>query len=218
MYQFIQQQILDCEKEIEHVLQEFEAAKNEGVIEPTETPLKPIEKKNKKKNKNHPLFNVRKYLEKIHGVDVISIYGVSETAALEILGETGTDLSRWEHEDKFVSWLNLCPNNKISGGKLISSNILKKKPNLASQAFRTAANSLLRSDHWLGDYFRRMKAKGGQKYAIVATARKLAIIYYKMVRYKKDFTPVDIAQYQEKYRMAKIAYLERKLLKLKAAA
>ncbi|MEK6645895.1 MAG: IS110 family transposase, partial [Candidatus Firestonebacteria bacterium] len=60
--------------------------------------------------------------------------------------------------------------------------------------------------------------KGGNKYAIVATARKLAIIYYKMVRYKKDFNPLDMKQYQEKYKAAKIAYLERKLAKLKTAA
>ena len=95
---------------------------------------------------------------------------------------------------------------------------MKKKPNLASQAFRAAANSVSRSDHWLGDYFRRMKAKGGNKYAIVATARKLAIIYYKMVRFKQDFNPVDLKQYQQKHKAAKIAYLERKLAQLKHAA
>lgn len=137
---------------------------------------------------------------------------------MEILGETGRDLSKWDTEDKWVSWLNLCPNNKITGGKLISSMRLKKKPNLATQAFRAAANSLSKSDHWLGDYFRRMRAKGGTKYAIVATARKLAIIYYKMVRYKESFNPVDLKQYQEKYKAAKISYLERKLAQLKKAA
>ena len=95
---------------------------------------------------------------------------------------------------------------------------MKKKANLASQAFRSAANSLGRSDHWLGDYFRRMKTKGGNKYAIVATARKLAIIYYNMVRYKKDFNPVDLKDYREKYKAAKISYLERKLEQLKCAS
>jgi transposase len=62
--------------------------------------------------------------------------------------------------------------------------MLKKKPNAAAQAFRYAAKTLKRSDYWLGDYFRRMKTKGGNKYAIVAASRKLAIIYYKMVRLK----------------------------------
>ncbi|HWI93020.1 MAG TPA: hypothetical protein VNT20_17205 [Flavisolibacter sp.] len=57
--------------------------------------------------------------------------------------------------------------------------MLKKMPNIASQAFRHAANAVQKSDNWLGDYFRRMKAKGGNKYAIVATANKIATIYYK---------------------------------------
>lgn len=222
MYKILQQKIIECEKEIEETLQHFLAAKNEGIIEPIANNEKKIpakdKKKLKKKTKNQPAFNTRAYIQKIHQVDVIEIYGLSEISALEILAETGTDLSKWPTEDKFVGWLNLCPNNKISGGKLISSTRLKKKPTLAAQAFRAAANSVSRSNHWLGDYFRRMRAKGGNKYAIVATARKLAIIYYKMVRYKKDFNPVDLKQYQEKYKIAKIAYLERKLAQLKQAS
>ena len=221
MYKILQQKITECEKEIQETLQFYLAANNEGIIEPieeNETEISENKKKVKKKNKNHPTFNTRAYLQKIYGVDVVEIYGLSEISALEILGETGTDLSKWATEDRFVSWLNLCPNNKISGGKLISSSRLKKKPNLASQAFRAAANSLGRSDHWLGDYFRRMKAKGGNKYAIVATARKLAIIYYRMVRYKKDFNPVDMKQYKEKYKASKISYLERKLEQLRCAS
>ncbi len=221
MYNILQQKIIECEKEIEETLQFYLAAKNEGIIEPigkNETEISENKKKVKKKNKNHPIFNTRAYIQKIHGVDVVEIYGLSEISALEILGETGTDLSKWATEDRFVSWLNLCPNNKISGGKLISSSRLKKKANLASQAFRSAANSLGRSDHWLGDYFRRMKTKGGNKYAIVATARKLAIIYYNMVRFKKDFNPVDLKDYREKYKAAKISYLERKLEQLKCAS
>jgi transposase len=137
---------------------------------------------------------------------------------LQILTETGTDLSKRENEKKFSAWLNLCPNNKITGGKVKSSQLMKKKPNLACQAFRNAANAAQNSNHWLGDYFRRMKAKGGNKYAIVATANKLCRIYYKMVRYKQEFNPVDLAQYQEKYKQAKIAYLERRLDQLKKEA
>lgn len=114
----------------------------------------------------------------------------------------------------FVSWLNLCPNNKVSGGKLLSSKV-RKKSNSAGQAFRMAANSVQRSDHWLGDYFRRMKSKGGNKYAIVATTNKIATIYYKMVRNKVEFIPVDQTKYQVKRTANKIAYMERKLADLK---
>ncbi len=221
MYQFIQQRIERCDQELEMYLQQQEAGNNEG--EGT-TKVEPLEgegvkkKKKKRKEKNEPNFNVREYLKRIHGVDVMKIYGIGANTALEVLAETGTDLSKWENEDKFVSWLNLCPNNKISGGKLISSTLLKKRAGGATKAFRAAANGLQRSDHWLGDYFRRKKAKGGNKYAIVATARKLAIIYYKMVRYKEDFKPVDTELYRKKYNEDKIKWLEKQLAKLKTAA
>src|SRR5215218_6928656 len=92
--------------------------------------------------------------------------GSSELSALSILAETGTDMSKWPTEKHFVSWLNLCPNNKVSGGKLLSSKV-RKKSNSAGQAFRMAANGVQRSENWLGDYFRRMKSKGGNRYAIV---------------------------------------------------
>jgi transposase len=219
MHKFIQQQIALCDQEIEDALQLMAAQKTDGVIEKVYQSDVPAEKiVKKRKTKNQPAFNIQEYLIRIHGTDVIQIYGISETVALEVLGETGTDLSKWASEERYVSWLNLCPNRKISGGKLISSKLLRKKPNLASQAFRMAANTLKTSNNWLGDYFRRMKTKGGHKYAIVATARKLAIIYYRMVRHKQPFTPFDYEKYQEKYRQSKIANLEKALKRLKDQA
>jgi len=212
LYQHMQTQIDFCEKQIEEVLKAM-------TITPQGNQLNDSSKKTKKKkNKNHPRFNTQSHLKNIHGVDVMDIYGISETTALEILSETGRDLSKWADEKKFVKWLNLCPNNKITGGKLISSQLLKKKPNPAAQAFRMAGNALQKSNHWLGDYFRRMRSKGGQKYAIVAAARKLATIYYKMVRYKEPFTPFNLDEYHQKYKQAKIAYLEKTLRRLKQTA
>lgn len=201
------------------------AAQNEGIIEQTIQNQSENEsvkmyngKKKKKKNKNTPCYDVRYYLQQIHKVDVMDIFGLGDISALEILSETGTDLSKWPTGPHFVSWLNFCPNNKITGGKLISSKLMKKKPNNAAQAFRAAANGLKLSDNWLGDYFRRMRAKGGQKFAINATARKLALIYYKMVRFKECFNPVDIEAYKEKQKKAKIAFLEKKLAQLRKDA
>jgi transposase len=208
-------QIAECDQQIEQYLKRFEARQNEGLLDTvSESPVE-IKSSSKKKNKNTPRANIRKYLYHIHGVDVTEIYGMGELSALQIFAETGTDLSKWENEKHFVSWLNLSPNNKVTGGKVFSSRLMKRKPNIASQAFRQAANGLGKSDNWLGDYFRRMKAKGGNKYAVVATANKLATIYYKMVRYKQTFKPVELDQYQQKYKKAKIAYLERKLENLK---
>lgn len=212
-YKFFQERIAACEKEIEAQLQQYAVLKTEGEVPVVN--VKKADDKPKKKNKNAPKFDARSYLTTILGVDVLSIYGLSEVGALEILAETGTDMSKWHSEKHFVSWLNLCPNNKISGGKMISSRLMKKKANPASQAFRMAANSVQRSDHWLGDYFRQKKSKGGNKYAIVATANKIATIYYKMVRNKEEFIPLDLQLYQERRKNAKIAYLERKLELLK---
>jgi transposase len=219
LYKFMQESIIRCEKEIELHLQKMVAMKTDGVIEAIPQEQEGVLKKTKvKKSKNQPTYDVRAYLLKIHGVDVVDIFGIRESSALEILAETGTDLSKWDHEDKFVSWLNLCPNNKITGGKLISSTVLKKKAGIATMAFRAAANSVQKSEHWLGDYFRRKKAKGGNKYAVVATARKIAIIYYKMVSNKQGFKPVDTDTNRKQYIEAKVASLEKQLAKLKAAA
>jgi len=211
LYQLLKQRVDNCDRKIESFLQLQAAPNIDGIIEVAE----PATKK-KKKSKNEPSFDVSSYLLRIHQVDVTSIYGISNATALQILSETGPDLSKWETDKHFISWLNLCPNNKITGGKLISSSVMKKKAGNATQAFRSAANTIQKSDHWLGDYFRRMKSKGGNKYAIIATARKLAIIYYNMVRFKKDFEPLNTEEYREKYKTAKIAYLEKQLLKLKA--
>jgi transposase len=217
LYKQYQNHLIECDTEIERQLQQYEALQNDGEIS---THSKSIHEHpfKKKKNKTNPHFDVRSYLQKIYGTDVLSIYGLSENSGLEILAETGTDLSKWPTDKHFVSWLNLSPNNKISGGKVISSKLLKKKPNAASQAFRIAANTLQKSNHWLGDYFRRMKSKGGNKYAVVATANKLAAIFYKMVTKKEAFIPVDMTAYQAKYQQNKIAFYERKLKELKTKA
>lgn len=217
LYKEYQHRIRVCDKEIEDQLCLYEASRNEGIVTTTSIKQDQTSRQNiKNKSKNSPRFNVRSYLHHILGVDVLAIYGLSDNGGLQLLAETGTDLSKWPTEKHFVSWLNLCPNNKVSGGKLISSRLMKKQSSIAGQAFRIAANSVQKSDHWLGDYFRRMKAKGGNKYAIVATANKLATIYYKMVRYKTEFNPPLFEQYQKRNNEMKIKRLEKKLEQLRA--
>ena len=209
-YAFCKERIAACDAQIELQLTAF-AAKH-GNESGDKKPA--IDFKKKQKTSVKTTGSIREYLQTIHGVDVLAIYGISDIAGLTLLAETGTDLSKWESEKHFVSWLNLCPNNKVTGGKVKSSRLAKKK-NSAGQAFRDAANTMHKSNHWLGDYFRRMKAKGGNKYAITATAHKLATIYYNMVKNKVAFTPIDTGEYQEKYKQAKITYLERKLNQLR---
>ena len=95
---------------------------------------------------------------------------------------------------------------------------MKKKPNAAALAFKCVANAVQKSNHRLGSYFRCMKAKGGNKYAITATAAKITRIYCRMITQKEAFMPVELSAYQEKCKQKKVAYLERKLASLKQAA
>lgn len=210
-YKECQKTIEELDKELEKKLVLLEAKVNHGEV-------KSQPESTKRGHKNSPQAQVEQHLQNIHGVNVLSIYGMGMISALEILAETGIDLSKWRNENHFVSWLNLCPNNKRSGGKELSSKVPRRRANPASQAFKSAANALQRSQHWLGDYFRRMKSRGGNKYAIVATANKLAKIYYRMIQEKEEFKPINLQEYRTKFNQDKIAYLERKLQLLKNQA
>ncbi len=107
--------------------------------------------------KNRFNFNATDYLTNILGVDVTKVFGISEVLALEIISETGIDMTKWPSKKHFASWLNLAPNNRVSGGKLLKPKRIKKK-NKAGQAFLMAAYALQRSDHWLGSFLRRIKS------------------------------------------------------------
>lgn len=205
-----QQMINDCDREIQKQLAEQIASANEGVI-----PDIPKDKR-KPSGKHKVQFNLTGYLKNILDIDVTEVCGISELCALTIMSEVGTDMSKWKNEHHFTSWLGLAPNTKISGGKVISSKI-KKKKHYAGQAFRMAANSLYHSKNPLGDHYRRIRAKAGAGKAVVATARKLAIIYYKMVANKEAFDPKALEDYQQKYKEKKINQLRRKIAQLEAA-
>jgi transposase len=201
----------ECDKEIEKQLIGQIASKNEGVI-----PDMPKVKRKASNGKHKITYNLTANLKEILGVDVTHIFGISEISALTIMSEVGTDMSKWKTEHHFTSWLGLAPNTKISGGEIISSRIMKKK-HYAGQAFRMAANSLYHSKSPLGDYYRRLRAKAGAAKAVVATARKLAIIYYKMVDNKEAFNPKALEDYQHKYKEKKINQLRKKIAQLEAA-
>ncbi len=206
-----QNMIEECDKEIEKQLIEQIASKNGGVI-----PDIPKSKRKASNGKHKISFNLTANLAEVLGVDVTQVFGISEISALTIMSEIGTDMSKWKSEHHFTSWLGLAPNTKISGEKVISSRIQKKK-HYAGQAFRMAANSLYHSKSPLGDYYRRIRAKAGAAKAVVATARKLAIIFYKMVSNKEAFSPSALEDYQQKYKEKKINQLKKKIALLEAA-
>lgn len=209
-YCFHGQKITECDKEIEKQLIEQIASRNEGVV-PT------IETMTRKRTRKRPLnFDLTSELKEILGIDVTEVFGISELSALSIYAEVGTDMLKWKTAHHFTSWLGLAPNTKISGGKVISSRIGKKKHH-AGQVFRVAAMSLNHTKGPLGDHFRRIKANAGTPKAVVACARKLAIIYYHMVLNKQAFNPKALLDYQQSYKDKKINQLKQKIAKLEAA-
>jgi len=137
---------------------------------------------------------------------------------LGIFSEIGCDgLNRFKNEKHFTSWLGLAPNTKESGGKIISSRVPKKKHH-AGQRFRMAAMGLRSNKGPLGDYYRKLRAVAGAQKAMVALARKLAVIYYRMMTDKSKYNPQTLINYQEKCKERKIKYHERCLKKLREAA
>jgi len=196
-YCFLQDQLKECDLESEKVIKKMSTLSN------------PKEVVKIKKSKNNPNFNVSQYLYEVLGVEVTKIYGIKEITALTIFSETGINIKeKFPTEKQFLSWLNVVPNNKITGGKVISSRVRRKK-NKAGQAFRDAASALWKAQNPIGDYLRRKKAKSGGKQAVVATARKLAAIYYKIVTEKVEFDPKYITKNKEKYLREKLKQLER---------
>lgn len=176
-------------------------------IEEIKVPYRPS------KNKQ-PTFNVSQHLYNAYGVDVTEIYGYKQTTALTVFSEIGSNVKeKFPTIKQFLSWLNLVPDNKISGGKILSSKVRKKK-NQAGQAFREAANGLWNAKNPFGDYLRSKKSKSGSGQAIVATAKKIATIFYKMVTEKVAFNPYILDGNRENYLRSKVSHLSKTIQKL----
>lgn len=161
-----------------------------------------------KSNKNNLSFDATQILQQIVGVDLTSVFGITDTNALEIISEIGLDMSKWPTEKNFTSWLNLAPNNKKSGGKILSGRTQKKK-NKAGQVFKLAAYAVQRSKNYLAVFYHRIKSRCGTTKAIMATARKIAIIFYKMVKQKVEFNPLSLDQYTQTFRNKQLNKLRK---------
>ena len=212
LYNVLQKQTVDCDKKIEEQLEKIAACYNEGDI----SNLK-IESKKKHVRKNELNFSVKNYLNVILKTDICEIYGISDETALTLFAETGGNLKSFKSADHFASWAGLAPNNKISGGKIISSHLPKKK-HPVKMILLHAANSLYRSENAMGHYYRRMKSKIGPKAAKCAVARKMLIIFFHMVTKKVPFNVDLFEQHQAKFNANRIKRLEKQLLDLKRVA
>lgn len=195
LYRQCQALVDECDAEIERFLEQH------GPHDGNEGPLPP--ERSTSRSKNGLGFDARGHLFRLTGVDLTAIPGLSTASVLTILAETGLDMQRWRSAKAFASWLGLCPNNRISGGKILSS---RTQPcvNRAARVFRMAAYGLHHAKSALGAFYRRMRTKLGAPKAITATGHKLARIFYSMLRTRKSFADIGQAEYERIYQARRL--------------
>lgn len=200
-YRFYQEKILECETKIASLLDKYEIV--------DEDMANRIRCGKQRQMRGEVSVDVEMSGYTMWGVNVMTMPGISSNSVLRLMAELGPDFTlKFADSKHFVSWANLVPNNKISGGQLLSSKVPKRK-NPVGIIFRQCANSLKSSKEPLGDYFRHVKAKSGHLQAMVATGNKLATIFYTMVSRKEEY---DASVYAKHRRVT----IERSITRLKS--
>jgi len=210
-YMFSQNQAKQCEARIEKQLKNIYAQINDGDI--TDLNLK----KKKRAGKNQYSFDARTLMHRIVGVDLCRVDSLKEISVVKLIAEIGVDMNRWKSDKHFVAWMNLAPNTKITGGKIISSKMQKRK-NHAGLTLRMACSNLSKSKSPLGDYARRMKSRIGRKGAVVASAHKIARLVYYLIKNQEEFSREKVIESQISWKQKRIQRLEKQLDKLKKGA
>lgn len=209
LYKYLQGQMIECDRMIEQLLKSYTALIDTDMVNFKES-KKPICKK------NAVAFNLEHYGYAIWGVNAMRIPGMSSGSLLQLIGELGHDfVEKFDTPAKFCKWCNLVPNNKISGGKLISSRVSKRK-NPVGQVFRLCANTLKDAKNSLGIYFRRIRSRSGHMQAIIATAHKMARIFYTMVKNKSEYDETNVGIDEQELLLKKIERAKITLARLNA--
>jgi transposase len=202
IYREYQKRIGECDEAIQAHLKTLEnRARSQGQ---PETP-----KPGKRTGGNAPRFDLRSELFRISGIDLTRIDGINVMTAQTVIAEVGLDMSRWPTEAHFASWLGLCPDNKITGGKIYHRGT-RHVENRAATAFRMAATSLWRSKTYLGAKFKRLRAQLGAPKAITAMAHNLARLVYRMLRYGHEYVDKGMEFYQQRYQQQQIKWMQKK--------
>jgi transposase len=194
-----------------HACDEQIVSQTAGLPDPVDPSLKPLpaRKEGRAAHKDKMVGqDMREWLYKKLGADLTAIEGIGVTTALVVLTEVGPDLSRFPSEKHFASWLGLCPDNRISGGKVLSSRT-RRVINRVADALRIGATSLERSLSALGGFYRRMKAKLGAAEAVTATAHKLARLVYRLIKHGEAYVRQGMADYEKKYQERKVYALKK---------
>lgn len=201
-YHFYKQQMLEWEKEIEALLLKILPAGQDAVAP-----------KKQKARKNQYNFNLKEYLHRIAGVDLTEIDGLDENTVLTIISVVGLNMHKWQTANHFASWLNLAARPNITGGK-VTGYQKRFTTNAATQAFRMAAQTMWQQKGPLGQLYRRLAGKKGSPKAIKAVARRLAIIFYNMLKKQTAYDPKIVAMDADMIRHQKIARLQKEAEKL----
>jgi len=210
-YRFYQKQIDACDKQITLFL------KTQINIHPEKKKLKTESKPHKRVNKNtvKNLDINQTAFQYFNGVDLMRIEGLSYSTVLTIMSELGPDgFNKFKTAKQFTSWLRLAPNNKISGGKVLSNHI-PRGSNRLKIALRQAANAIgnLKDTH-LSNFFKRVAYRKGRQAAVSATARKLAVIIWNMVTRKIQYQPPsDYLFLDQKRKMKLVSRIKQNIVK-----
>ena len=202
LFDFYQERVADCDAQIERTLQLLNADK----VKPDEPLAKP---RCRTKQTNSLNFDVRPLLYQLTGMDLTRIHGIGPSVGLALIAECGTDLSRWPTEKHFTSWLTLSPGCKISGGKVLSSHTRKSNNRIAAR-LRLVATAVGRTETALGAFYRRLAARIGKAKALTATARKIAVLFYRAMRFGMRYEDPGADQYEQRYRERVVKQLQRR--------
>src|SRR5947207_4913272 len=153
LFDTYQKQIASCHEQIEQHLKSLATKADTAELKAA--------RRVKKKRRNQPEFSIREEAFRISGVDLTQIHGIDETAALSLIAEIGIDMNAWKTEKHFSSWLALCPNNKISVGKIFHRVDTQIRQPAREEILQLCAQSLLRSYSALGAFCRRMCGRLG---------------------------------------------------------
>lgn len=206
-YQMFQNKIGECDEQLQRHYQIIESKADPSL-------LKKVPRGKRAAHGNVPAgFDLRQELYRMTGVDLTAIDSINVLTAQSVLAEVGCDMSCFPNEAHFASFIETCPRNKMSGGKVVGRDKRKSK-NRAGHALQVAAGTLLRSQTYLGAQYRRLRTKLGAPKARKAMANKLARIIYRMLKYGQEYVDKGQAVYEEKYRAQQISFLSKKASQL----
>jgi len=205
LFETYQEKIKACDAKFEEFLGNF--AK---VADRTRLSNKPRQKR--RKNQRH--FDGRSLLYEVMGVDLTAVPGLEQSTLLTIFSEIGFDVSAWRSAKAFASWTALAPNNRITGGKPIRRKNRIVDPNRVALALRLAAQTVERTRTSLGAFFRRVQFRLGRSGAIKATAHKLALIIYSMIKNRQEYRELGANYYEDRYRERLLKSLKKQAANL----